>query len=48
MDRSWFRKFGPVYVPKSAIGWWLSLLTGFISVRTSLWWTATPIRRAMH
>ena len=36
MDRNWFRKIGPIYVPASITGWLLSLLTVFIAVQTFL------------
>lgn len=36
MDRKWFRRFGIFYFPVSVTGWALTLLTGFISVRTFL------------
>ena len=34
MDRNWFRKIGPLYVPLGPFGWVLSLLTLFIAFRT--------------
>ncbi len=36
MRRKWFRKIGLLYVPISVMGWALTLLTGFIAVRTFL------------
>jgi hypothetical protein len=36
MDRKWFHKFGLLYMPVSLTGWTLTLLTGFIAVRTFL------------
>ncbi|HUO97935.1 MAG TPA: hypothetical protein VMU01_04670 [Rhizomicrobium sp.] len=36
MQKNWFRKTGPLYLPASAAGWALSLLTAFIAVQTFL------------
>lgn len=36
MDRKWFHKSGLLYLPVSIVGWALTLLTGFIAVRTFL------------
>ena len=36
MHRIWFRRIGPFYVPRSIVGWLVSLLTLFIAVQTFL------------
>ena len=36
MHRIWFRRIGPFYVPRSIVGWLVSLPTLFIAVQTFL------------
>ena len=36
MQSNWFRKIGVFYVPRSIMGWLVSLLTLFIAVQTFL------------
>jgi hypothetical protein len=36
MDRKWFHELGLLHIPVSLTGWTLTLLTGFIAVRTFL------------
>ena len=36
MPKNWFRKLGPLYVPRSPTGWLLTLCTAFIGVQTFL------------
>jgi hypothetical protein len=33
MDRNWFYRFGPIFLPKNLTGWLLTLLTAFVAVR---------------
>ena len=34
--RAWFRRAGRIYYPISAVGWLLTISTGFVAIRTFL------------